>query len=128
MEQEKKKEEKKVVKAPRVKSKAPVRLWVKGVFLGYRRGKETQNENQALLKIQGVNDRKSASYYFGKRVAYIYKAHNTVKNTKYRVIWGRVSKGHGNNGTVVARFAKNLPPRGIGNTLRVMLYPNRNSQ
>ena len=50
------------------------------------RGKETQNENQALLKIQGVNDRKSSAYYFGKRVAYVYKAHNTVRNTKYRVL------------------------------------------
>ena len=128
MEQEQKKDSKKVVKVPRIKSKAPVRLWVKAVFLGFRRGKETQNENQALLKIQGVNDRKSSAYYFGKRVAYVYKAHNTVRNTKYRVIWGRVTKGHGSNGVVAARFSSNLPPRGMGNTLRVMLYPNRFNQ
>jgi len=37
-----------------------------------------------LLKIQGVNDKKSASYYFGKRVAYIYKTTN--KDAKYKVM------------------------------------------
>jgi len=32
---------------------------------------------------------------------------------------------HGNNGTLKARFAKNLPARAMGATLRVMLYPQR---
>lgn len=106
--------------------RAPVRLWVKAKFLGYRRSKVNQYENQHLLKIEGVEDHKAAQYYFGKRVCYIYKAHNTVRDTKFRTIWGKVSKAHGRNGVVVARFNNNLPPHAISSTLRVMLYPQRN--
>ena len=101
------------------------RLYQKAVFTGFKRGKTTQHEQFALLNIKGVNDKKDTPYYFGKRVAYIYKAKSTVNNTKFRAIWGRIVKAHGNNGVVRAKFAKNLPPRAMGATLRVMLFPNR---
>jgi large subunit ribosomal protein L35Ae len=101
------------------------RLYQKAVFTGFKRGITTQYEQFALLKIKGVNDKKDTSFYFGKRVAYIYKAKNTVNNTRIRAIWGRIVKPHGNNGMVRAQFARNLPPRAMGATLRVMLFPNR---
>ena len=101
------------------------RLYTKAVFTGFKRGKTTQHEQFALLKIKGVSDKKDTSFYFGKRVAYIFKAKNTRRNTKFRVIWGRVVKSHGNNGSVRAQFARNLPPKAMGAQLRVMLYPNR---
>ena len=78
-----------------------------------------------MLRIKGVNDKKDTSFYFGKRVAYIYKVKTARNNTRFRVMWGRIAKPHGSNGTVRARFAKNLPPKAMGATLRVMLYPNR---
>jgi len=31
-----------------------------------------------------------------------------------KVIWGRLCRPHGNNGTMIAKFAKNIPPRAIG--------------
>ena len=102
----------------------PVRLYQKAVFTGFRRGKTTQTENQALLTIQNCNDLTGARFYQGKRVAYIWKAKNTVNNTRFRSIWGKVVNTHGAKGVVRARFARNLPPRAIGATLRVMLYPN----
>jgi len=101
------------------------RLYTKASFIGFKRGKSTQSEQFALLKVKGVNDKKDSSFYFGKRVAYIYKAKSVRNNTKFRAIWGRIVKSHGNNGLVRAQFAKNLPPRAMGSILRVMLYPNR---
>jgi large subunit ribosomal protein L35Ae len=114
-------------KAKRVNTKAPVRLWVKGKFLGFKRSKVQQNTNQCLVQVAGLADRKDTDFYFGKRLVYIYKAATKTHNSKhkYRTIWGRVCRAHGNNGTVIARFNTNLPPRAIGSTLRIMLYPQR---
>jgi large subunit ribosomal protein L35Ae len=77
-------------------------LYQKAVFTGFKRGITTQQEQFALLKIKGVNDKKDTSFYFGKRVAYVYKAKSTVNNTRFRTIWGRVVKAHGNSGSVRA--------------------------
>jgi len=52
------------------------RLYVRASFLGFRRGKSTQNSNQALLKIEGVKDRLETRFYMGKRVVYVYKVKN----------------------------------------------------
>lgn len=102
-----------------------VRLWVRAKFLGFRRSKVQQNINQTILRLEGVNDRAGAQYYFGKRVAYIYKTKSGQKDKRFRTIWGRISRSHGNTGAVLARFNHNLPPRAIGSTLRVMLFPQR---
>lgn len=103
----------------------PVRLYVKGVFMGFKRGQRVQHESSALVKIQGCADRKASTFYHGKRVAFVYRSKNTARGTDYKCIWGKVTTSHGNNGAVRAKFAKNLPPRAIGSTLRVMLYPNK---
>lgn len=105
--------------------KAPVRLWVKSKFLGFRRNRIHQRPNQALLAIEGVNSARDTQYYLGKRVAYIYKAPVAKQGSKYRAIWGRVAKAHGNKGLVMAKFEPNLPCRAMGATLRVQLYPQR---
>ena len=39
------------------------RLYVKAVFSGYRRNKVWTLNNQALLKLEGVNDKKETQYY-----------------------------------------------------------------
>ena len=106
-------------------SGAPVRLYVKGVFTGFKRNRINQRMSKALIKIQGVEDRQSTYWYKGKKIAYIYKAHNKVRNTKYRVIWGTVRRAHGNNGMVIAVFKHNLPARAMGAQVRIMLYPHR---
>ena len=63
----------------------------------------------SLIKIEGVNDKKDTGFYLGKRVCYVYRASRQQQDrqgvkTSVRSIWGRVSKSHGNGGTVRAVF------------------------
>ena len=103
----------------------PVRLYQNGIFTGFRRGKTTQNCNQALITIANCNDKLGASWYLGKRVAYIWKAKKTVNNTRFRVSWGKVVNTHGHQGAVRVSFRRNLTARAMGAKVRVMLYPNK---
>ena len=50
----------------------------------------------------------------GKKVVYIHKAKSVKSNSKFRTIWGKVTKAHGSNGVVRAKFRKNLPPKAMG--------------
>jgi len=98
---------------------------VKGAFLGYARAHRKQNTNKHLLAIDGVKSTAETAFYMGKRVAYIYRAKTAVKGSHYRVTWGRIARPHGSNGIVHAHFRTNLPPRAMGASVRVMLYPSR---
>ncbi|GBF96766.1 60S ribosomal protein L35a [Raphidocelis subcapitata] len=102
-----------------------VRLFVKGQILGYKRQKSNQHNHTALIKIDGVVSKKEVDFYLGKRIAYIYRAHTEKQGSKLRVMWGKVMRAHGSGGTVRAKFRKNLPPKSLGGSVRVMLYPSR---
>jgi len=100
------------------------RLYVKARHLSYQRGKRNTNPNTSLVQIEGVGSPKDATFYCGKRVAFVYRAKTERQGSKIRVIWGKVTRPHGNSGLVRAKFRKNLPPASFGATLRVMLYPS----
>ncbi|KAL2651666.1 hypothetical protein R1flu_019794 [Riccia fluitans] len=108
-----------------------VRLYVRGIILGYKRSKSNQYPNTSLIQIEGVNTPEEVNWYLGKRLAYVYKAktkkisHKGEKGTYYRCIWGKVTRCHGNSGVVRAKFRRNLPPASLGAKVRVFMYPSR---
>merc|ERR1719478_2022908 len=110
------------------KSSQPIRLYVKGTVVGYRRGGANSGNHYnhtSLINIDGLKERSSVDWYLGKKIAYIFKAKRKKNNTQFRVIWGKVVAAHGNKGCVRAKFRKNLPPSALGAPVRVMLYPSR---
>ncbi|OQE24079.1 hypothetical protein PENFLA_c010G00425 [Penicillium flavigenum] len=100
------------------------RLYVKGRHLSFQRSKHALTQNTSLVKIEGVDDTKAAKFYLGKKVAFVYRAKREVRGSNIRVIWGKVTRPHGNSGVVRAKFRNNLPPKSLGATVRVMLYPS----
>lgn len=79
----------------------------------------------AIVKLQGVQDKKDTAFYAGKRICYIYKGTSTKNGAKFRSIWGRIGNPHGANGAVKAKFSPNLPGKALGGAVRIMLYPSR---
>jgi large subunit ribosomal protein L35Ae len=96
------------------------RLYCRGKVLGFRRGQRLQRYHTSLLKLEGVQTREHCNFYLGKRVAYIYRVVKKKNKPEKRVIWGRITRPHGNSGVVRAKFASNLPPVSMGRPVRVV--------
>jgi hypothetical protein len=55
-----------------------------------------------------------------QRIAYVYKAKREINGSRVRVIWGRISRPHGNNGAVKSKFTSNLPAKTFGASCRIV--------
>merc|ERR1739848_115194 len=96
-----------------------LKTYVTAKILGYKRSKANQYNQISLIKLEGVQSRKETPFFFGKRVAFVYKSSCCI-----RCIWGKVTRAHGTSGVVRAKFRRNLPPTAMGLNCRVMLYPS----
>lgn len=83
-----------------------------GVVLGVRRGLNRQYQREALIKVEGCDDRAAASSLIGSWVELVWKSGKAFR--------GRVVALHGSRGVVVARFRRGLPG-GVGG-LKVKLF------
>jgi len=101
------------------------RLYVKGRVLGYTRSKHVQTPSHSILELENVTSVDDAKFYLGKKVAYLYRARKVVDGSHVRVIWGKITRTHGNSGAVRAKFKNPMPTKSFGSRVRIMLFPSQ---
>lgn len=84
---------------------------VKGKVLQFRRGRHRIHERHFLVEIDGVSDKEGAVKFLDKEVSW--------KSPAGKVIVGKISGVHGNNGVVRAIFEKGLPGQALGTEVEV---------
>lgn len=85
----------------------------RGKHVSFQRSKHALRQNTSLIKIEGVDDPKAATFYNGKRIAYVYRGKKEIRGTKIRVIWGKVTRPHG------TFLARTYPGRGRMSSRRI---------
>lgn len=117
---------------PTTNNNTDFRLYIRGKHVSFTRGKRNSSPSHSLIKIEGCDSIKDTEFYLGKRIAYVYRvlltlkmnltiqAQRAIRGSKIRVIWGKVTRSHGNSGVVRAKFRNNLPPKSLGANVRVV--------
>ena len=73
-------------------------LMVTQLNRNWRCGRPTSSDVsfvQTLLRRVSCLNLYGHSFYLGKKVAFVYRAHREIRGTKIRVIWGKVTRRHG---------------------------------
>ena len=86
-------------------------ILMNGIILSYRRGKHTQNVNQMLVEVEGIDNKEKAEKMLGKKLVW--------KSTGNKEIKGEFIGVHGGKGVLRAKFERNLPGQAITNKVEV---------
>jgi large subunit ribosomal protein L35Ae len=79
----------------------------------FRRGRKNYTPRHFIIEIEGSDSRDSASKFVGKKVSW------TSHGKDPKIILGKISSAHGNNGVVRAIFERGLPGQAIGDIIEV---------
>lgn len=82
-----------------------------GKVIQFRRGRYNIHKNHFLIEINGVSSREQAEKFSGKEVVW--------KSPAGKLIKGKISAPHGNNGIVRAIFEKGLPGQAVTTKVEV---------
>jgi len=83
---------------------------MKGIIVQFRRGRHRIHEKHYLLDL-GLSSREEAKKMAGKSVEW--------KSSGGKIIKGRISDAHGNNGLVRAIFESGLPGQAITSEIEI---------
>lgn len=83
----------------------------KGKVIQFRQGRHTIHERHFLIEIEKTDKREEAEKFVGKVVEW--------KSPAGKVIKGKVSAPHGNNGLVRAIFERGLPGQAIATKVEI---------
>ena len=83
-----------------------------GVIKNFRRGRNTQQNNQIIIELKSVKGKRAAGQLIGRKVKW--------KTSSGKILTGQISGAHGNSGAVRARFDKGFPPAGLGTKIKIV--------
>ena len=84
---------------------------MKGTIANYRKGRHTQQNNQFIVKVKGIDSKDKAKDFIGKKV--------TWTSTGGKTIVGTLTHTHGIKGALRARFDKGLPGQAISTNVEI---------
>ena len=84
---------------------------MEGVIVNYRGSHKTQNTNQMIIKIQGIDSKEEAKKLIQKEVIW--------ETPSKKQMSGKIMKEHGNKGAVRVKFIPGLPGQSIGTKVQI---------
>ena len=91
-----------------------------GKVIQFRRGRHTIHERHFLIELEGVSKKSEAEKFVGRILEW--------KSPAGKIIKGKISSAHGNNGIVRAIFEKGLPGQAITTKVEILGSENKNTE